>query len=303
VSLIRWISLLALVLLVPSARSQSATTPASPPAPAESLPDSPGTVLQQATHPTEDSVIVIAEASYSANGTALPPCSISRWRFRPRDETPADAQSRKSCIDILNPYTRFLDTKMIIPMTPRQKGYLAVRNFTDPFNLATVAATSGFSVAIDPHSAYGPGWPGFAKSAGVSLLQDASGEFFGTWLIPSIVHEDPRYHRMPDASVPRRLLHAISRPVIAQSDLGAPMPNYATLLTYPIVAEISNLYVPGIHSNGPSTVARVATGLALDPVDSLIEEFLPDVAKRIHVRIIFVQQILNQVVSDPRVNQ
>ena len=51
------------------------------------------------------------------------------------------------------------------------------------------------------------------------------------------------------------------------------------------------------------TVTRVATGLALEPVDSLIEEFLPDVAKRIHVRIIFVQQILNQVVSEQRLNQ
>jgi hypothetical protein len=76
------------------------------------------------------------------------------------------------------------------------------------------------------------------------------------------------------------------------------MPNYATLLTNPICAEISNLYVPGINGNGPSTVERIMTGYATDPIDNLVTEFLPDVARRIHIRIIFVQRVLNQVSSD-----
>ena len=75
------------------------------------------------------------------------------------------------------------------------------------------------------------------------------------------------------------------------------MPNYGTLLTYPISAEISNLYVPGVHSDGPSTVARIVTGLATDPANNLLTEFLPDVARRIHVRIIFVQRIINNVAT------
>jgi hypothetical protein len=75
------------------------------------------------------------------------------------------------------------------------------------------------------------------------------------------------------------------------------MPNYATLLTYPIGAELSNLYVPGIHPDAPSTVTRILTGYALDPANNLLTEFLPDVASRVHVRIIFVQRILNNIAS------
>jgi hypothetical protein len=74
------------------------------------------------------------------------------------------------------------------------------------------------------------------------------------------------------------------------------MPNYATLLTYPISAEISNLYVPGIQTNAASTARRVAIGLATDPAGSIVAEFLPDVARRIHVHIVFVQEILNQAI-------
>jgi hypothetical protein len=68
-------------------------------------------------------------------------------------------------------------------------------------------------------------------------------------------------------------------------------------LGYPIGAELSNCYVPGIHADQASTVARIATGLATDPANNLITEFLPDVAKHINIRIIFVQRILNQVAS------
>jgi hypothetical protein len=39
-------------------------------------------------------------------------------------------------------------------------------------------------------------------------------------------------------------------------------------------------------------------GYATDPIDNLVTEFLPDVAKHVHVRVIFVQRVLNQVSSD-----
>jgi hypothetical protein len=262
------------------------------PVPTSDLPDSPGTVQQQ-----QQSVVVVAEASFAANGTALPPCPTSAWKLLPVTNSPAEDQSRKTCIDVLNPYARFLDTRMAIPMTSRQKGYLAFHDLTDPFNLATILAISGFTVATDSHSAYGPGWKGFGKSSGISFVQDATGEFFGTWLIPTITHQDPHYRRLPNSTIPRRFLHAISRTVIAQNDNGATMPNYSTLLTYPIASEIGNLYVPGVETDSRSTTARILIGYATDPIDNLITEFLPDVARRVHIRVIFVQRILNQVAT------
>lgn len=291
----RWALALTLVLATCTALCQVPTPPPAPSLP-ESLPDSPGSTRQQQLQAQQE-VVVLAEASYAANGTAQPPCAVSNWRHTKKDANPKDEESRQYCIDTLNPYTRFLDTTMLIPMTSRQKGYLAFHNLTDPFNLATIVATSAFTIGIDAHSAYGPGWKGFGKNAGLSFSQDAMGEFFGTWLIPSITHEDPHYHRMPNASVPRRTLHALSRTIIAQHDDSSPMPNYATLLTYPIVATLSNFYVPGIDNSAEATVRRIVTGLAIDPADNLIAEFLPDVAKHVHIRVIFVQRILNRVAS------
>jgi hypothetical protein len=183
-------------------------------------------------------------------------------------------------------------------MTWEQKGYLALHDLADPANFGTILGISAITVGANSHSPYGPGLKGFGKSVGVSLLQDATGQFFGAFAVPAIAHQDPRYFRMPHAPIGKRIVYSISRTVVSRSDSGKPMPNYATLLNYPIGAELANLYVPGIHPDAPSTVARIFTGYALDPANNLLNEFLPDVASRVHIRIIFVQRVLNNIASN-----
>jgi hypothetical protein len=203
----------------------------------------------------------------------------------------------KPCTELIYPYQRFLASNIVIPMTWQQKGFLALHDLADPASIGTILGISAITVGANSHSAYGPGLKGFGKSVGVSLLQDGTAQFFGAFAIPVIAHQDPRYFRMPHAPIGKRIVYSISRTVVSRSDSGRSMPNYATLLNYPIGAELANLYVPGIHPDGPSTVARIFTGYALDPANNLLNEFLPDVASRVNVRIIFVQRILNNIAS------
>jgi hypothetical protein len=198
------------------------------------------------------------------------------------------------CARNVNYFQRFVDAG-IHPLTPRQKAYLALRNTVDPYNFATIGFFSAISVASDPNSAYGPGVPGFGRNFGVAYCENAVNEFFGTFLIPSIAHQDPHYHRMPNASYARRILHAVTAVGWAQSDYGQGMPNYSTLLTTAVGDGLGNLYVPGRDKSWGSFAARYTTGLATDPIGNFITEFLPDVASRVNVRIVLIQQIVNQV--------
>jgi hypothetical protein len=97
----------------------------------------------------------------------------------------------------INWYTRFINGPKGKPLTPREKAWLAARNVVDPFNGLTILASSAIAVGWDAHSPYGPGMPGFARNVGVSYTLDITGEFFGVFLIPSIAHQDPHYHRLP----------------------------------------------------------------------------------------------------------
>jgi hypothetical protein len=129
----------------------------------------------------------------------------------------------------------------------------------------------------------------------VSFTQDLTGEFFGTFLIPSLTHQDPHYHRMPGRPIRRRIGHAIAQVFWTESDTGKAMPNYANLVGFAIDDEISNLYVPGRETDAGATAQRYATGLATAPIGNFINEFLPDVASHIHVEIVILQRIINQV--------
>ena len=256
------------------------------------LPDSPGALVQRASgSPMLDSL-----DQQSAQGAPLPPCRATAADAAVVGEG-ALPQPAVACQNPENPLNIVINSTTRVPLTPRQKGKLAAKELFNPFNLLALSFESGISVAHNAHSAYGPGFKGAGRLAGYSFVEDAQGGFFGTFLIPSLFGEDPRYRRDEGASVPRRIRHALMHTIAARSDHGRVIPNYSTLLTYPISAELSNLYVPGLATNASATAQRIGLGLATDPIGNLLAEFLPDLARRIHVRSIFVQQIINQMAA------
>jgi hypothetical protein len=272
--------------------------------PSDTLPDAPSAALfSAATAEISDSIpqdaadhvdltaTEVSDFSLQSDDTVAPqPCPKKHHEdhvpliFRP--------STKPSCQD---PLQLIVETGNVSPMTPRQKGILAVRAFADPFNALTIAFFSAVTIAADSHSAYGPGFAGWGKLMGYSAAEDGQGTFTGVFLIPTLVHEDPRYHRMPGAPTKRRIVHALIHTVVSQHDDGSLMLNYATLINYPLSAEISNLYVPGVATNARSTSERVLAGYATDPIGPLVAEFLPDLAKRVHIHVIFAQQILNHI--------
>ncbi|HEV2575852.1 MAG TPA: hypothetical protein VGU25_01460 [Acidobacteriaceae bacterium] len=287
-----WVVLAALLGVSAAAGGQTAGARAS-----DDLPDAPSARMSQATDKErgQDSQVQVSssdgnvrpEDAAIAQAARLRRCRDSDY---PKEKMPL--QGPPPCLPE-NPISPFVTAVNVPPLTSHQKGILALRDFMDPFNFVTIAGYSAIAVATNAHSPYGAGFTGFAKLTGYGLVEDAQGEFFQTYAIPSLVHQDPRYHRMPTASVKRRIWHAIAHTYVARHDDGRAMPNFATLLTYPISAELSNLYVPGIQTYGSATARRVAIGIASDPAGALVAEFLPDVARHIHIHIQFVQELVN----------
>jgi hypothetical protein len=135
--------------------------------------------------------------------------------------------------------------------------------------------------------------PGFGRLVGVSYSQDITDEFFGVFLIPSLVHQDPHYHRLPKASISHRVGHAMLQVLWTEGDNGKDMVNYANVVGFGIEDEIGNLYVPGQQTNLPASAERYATGMALAPIGNFISEFWPDLASHLHIRVVMIQWIIN----------
>ena len=202
------------------------------------------------------------------------------------------------CVDhagFINWYARFTTGPEVKPMTVEEKARLAVVNITDPFSLMTILGEGGIAIASNSHTIYGPGFHGWGEYVGVSFTQDMTGQFVGTFLIPSVTHTDPHYHRRPDLSIPRRILHCIDQIAWQRADNRKDTLNYSELVGPVIDIAVSNLYVPGQDTRFSADAERYGVGLATAPIDNFITEFLPSIASHFHTHVVLVQRIINRV--------
>ena len=293
------LALILAALLLPAKLAWAGQTESPKPQPA--LPEAPG---PQAAHTgaTEPVPCRLRKAGAVSAGTQANIAAAASGGGSPRSAAPgvnpqagAQAPPCPQPSPHIDWYARFLDGPQVKPMKPQEKAWLAMRNVADPFNAVTILGSSAIAVGSNSHSPYGPGMTGFGRYVGVSYTQDITGEFVGTFLIPSIARQDPHYHRMPDATFKRRFAHAIYQVAWTQGDNGKGMVNYADVLGFAIDGEIGNLYVPGQRTDLPASAERYGTALAIAPTDNFVTEFLPDVARRIHVHAVLIQWIINQV--------
>lgn len=185
------------------------------------------------------------------------------------------AALRSCCVPTHDAFGGYLKQYAIHIYTPQELGRMAVRSVIDPFNLLTIGGTSVISVALDSHSPYGPGFDGWAKLSGVSLTQDMTNAFLETFLIPTIDHQDPHYHRMPNASLKRRIAHCMYQPFWTDDDLGRGMFNYSTVVGDMVGEAVDTSYVPYREVGWGASADRVAVNLATTPIGNFVTEFIP----------------------------
>lgn len=181
--------------------------------------------------------------------------------------------------------------------TPRQLATLAVRDVEDPFNLMAVVGSAAILVGSNSHSIYGPGLKGLARASGVGLTEDMTDEFFGTFVIPSLDHQEPGFRRMPNRPLLNRLLHCGTQIFWTRSQTGVPMFNYSSVVGTIAEQGVAVTYVPFRRTGWGAAAQRVGLDYATAPIGNLINEFVPQVASHINVRLVFFQNIINRVAT------
>ena len=81
------------------------------------------------------------------------------------------------------------------PLSSRQKFRLFYKTALDPVEFGVVGIQAGVSQAVDQFQEYGQGASGYAKRYGAAFTDQASSGFFGNFLYPVVLKQDPRYFR------------------------------------------------------------------------------------------------------------
>src|SRR5262249_27474388 len=104
------------------------------------------------------------------------------------------------------------------PLFAKQKFKLAFRSVIDPVTIAGVGFLAGIYQAADTPSGYGQGAEGYGKRFGAAYGDVLVGTYLGSAILPSILHQDPRYFYQGTGSTSSRLKHALANAVIARND-------------------------------------------------------------------------------------
>jgi hypothetical protein len=173
-----------------------------------------------------------------------------------------------------------IDSKSAHPLTARGKFRLFVKDKTDPFTIGWVAFNAGLAQTNNDLPGYGQGAAGYGKRFGAGLADETAGGFFGTFLFPSVLHQDPRYYRLGAGPFKRRFGHALIRPVLTHKDSGGRTFNWSGILGSLATSSLSNAYYPEDNRGVGATFSRVAMSLPFSMIDELVNEFGPDLEKK-----------------------
>ncbi len=159
------------------------------------------------------------------------------------------------------------------PLTTKLKFSLALKAETDPVTVIGIGLVAGMDQAgATPN--YGLGAEGYAERFGALYANGFSDIMIGGAILPSLLHQDPRYFYQGTGTKKARALHAISSPFIAKGDNGRWEPNYSSIGGDLATGAISNAYYPE-SNRGPGLVfdnALITTGGRM--VNGLIQEFV-----------------------------
>jgi hypothetical protein len=165
--------------------------------------------------------------------------------------------------------------KNVVPLTTSQKYRLAFRMSLDPIAFVSAAAAAGYQQSQNEFPGYGQGMQGYAKRFGASYGNGFNSILVSDAILPSILHQDPRYLYKGVGSIRSRSLYAIASVVICRGDNGHWQPNYSNVFGNLAAAGISNLYYPSSNRNGAQlTIDNSLLGTASGAIGALFEEFL-----------------------------
>lgn len=160
-----------------------------------------------------------------------------------------------------------------VPLTTRLKFQLALRVASDPITAFGIAFLSAVQQAGDTPD-YGQGAQGFGKRYGANAADGFSDIMIGGAILPSLLHQDPRYFYQGTGTKKSRFRHAMVHPFVCKGDKGNWMPNYSSLGGDLASSAISNLYYPQSNRGVGLVFTNFAINTAERVATSLAQEFL-----------------------------
>jgi hypothetical protein len=162
-----------------------------------------------------------------------------------------------------------------------QKFELAVNNSISGHAIMGAALGAAISQADDSPTGRGQGWNAFGERFGSSMARQASSELFGTFILASVLHQDPRFFPRANLSFGQSTRYSVTRLFVTRNDSGREVANVSGLLG-PLFAEgLANVYWPDRNRTVGDTFLRYGLDLATRAGGNMLREYWPVMMRKV----------------------
>ena len=165
------------------------------------------------------------------------------------------------------------DGKDAVPLSARLKFQLAMKVSTDPVTIAGIGLFAGMQQAGGTPN-YAGGAKGYGQRFGAAAAGSFSDILIGGAILPSLLHQDPRYFYQGTGTTSSRLRHALFSPFITRGDNGRPQVNFSSMGGDLASSALTEAYYPD-SNRGPGLVfGNFAIGTGERMLSAVVQEFV-----------------------------
>jgi hypothetical protein len=168
------------------------------------------------------------------------------------------------------------------PLTTGQKFKVVARGSFDYIQIPWYGFLAGISQAEDSEAGYGQGAEGYGKRYGAYYADGTIENFMTGAILPSLLHQDPRFFQSGQGGFWRRTEYSISRIFVTRTDSGGQQFNYSEVFGSALSAGISTYsYHPRSDRNIGNTLSVWGTQVGYDTITIVVKEFWPDIRRKL----------------------
>jgi hypothetical protein len=213
----------------------------------------------------------------------LPDAPVAKQRISGKKQQ--SQGTLKTTLEIMGSRSAFFPELAIErgPLTAHRKLELALDETIAPSRSLGSAFTSGISQARNALPGFGQEWGGYGKRFGSSMASNATSHMLGTFLLPSMLHQDPRYFVRLHGSFGARAGYALRSLVVTRTDSGGQAFNWSGLLGSLMAEILANSYLPDEERTAGKTFGRFGVRTGFSAVGYLVKEYWPTIFKSLRI--------------------
>jgi hypothetical protein len=168
-----------------------------------------------------------------------------------------------------------------IALSPGQKFQLFVDDSVSVDAFVESILGSLIGQAEDSPTGFGEGGAAYGKRFGSSLARESSGNFFGTFVLASALHEDPRFVPHSKPSLKGSMKYSVKMLFVTRNDSGKNVANVPLLVGDLLGEGLANAYWPQRNRTVGDTLFRYGIDLAERAGGNMFRDYWPVIVARL----------------------